>query len=128
MGSFKETLTDYVMWIVIHLMIIWSKISSKFFAPHVIKDKILYANGGRPVVFADIKTNLGTVFENHRKSLIQHCELQSYVYILSGQKLSKNAKNGPFWRVFEKPEACGQIVLPDRSVLIGQKLLENTKM
>ena len=102
MGSFKETLTDYVMWIVIHLMIIWSKISSKFFAPHVIKDKILYANGGRPVVFADIKTNLGTVFENHRKSLIQHCELQSYVYILSGQKLSKNAKNGPFWRVFEK--------------------------
>ena len=36
---------------------------------------------------------LGTVFENHRKSLIQH-----YVYILSGQKL---IKNGPFWRVFE---------------------------
>ena len=26
----------------------------------------------------------------------------SYVYILSGQKLIKNAKNGPFWRVFEK--------------------------
>ena len=25
----------------------------------------------------------------------------SYVYILSGQKLIKNAKNGPFWRVFE---------------------------
>ena len=25
----------------------------------------------------------------------------SYVYILSGQKLTKNAKNGPFWRVFE---------------------------
>ena len=25
----------------------------------------------------------------------------SYVYILSGQKLLKNAKNGPFWRVFE---------------------------
>ena len=24
-----------------------------------------------------------------------------YVYILSGQKLIKNAKNGPFWRVFE---------------------------
>ena len=28
---------------------------------------------------------LYTVFENHRKSLIQHCE-QSYVYILSRQK------------------------------------------
>ena len=26
----------------------------------------------------------------------------SYVYILNGQKLIKNAKNGPFWRVFEK--------------------------
>ena len=25
----------------------------------------------------------------------------SYVYILSGQKVIKNAKNGPFWRVFE---------------------------
>ena len=25
----------------------------------------------------------------------------SYVYIFSGQKLIKNAKNGPFWRVFE---------------------------
>ena len=24
----------------------------------------------------------------------------SFVYILSGQKLIKNAKNGPFWRVF----------------------------
>ena len=26
----------------------------------------------------------------------------SYVYILSGQKFIKNAKNGPIWRVFEK--------------------------
>ena len=24
----------------------------------------------------------------------------SYVYILSGQKLTKNAQNGQFWRVF----------------------------
>ena len=27
-----------------------------------------------------------------------------------------------------KPEACGQIVLPDRSLLIGQKLVENAKI
>ena len=47
---------------------------------------------------------------------------------MSGQKLIKNAKNAPFWRVFEKPEACGQTVLPDRSVLIGQKLVENAKI
>ena len=28
---------------------------------------------------------------------------------------------------FLKPEACGQTVLPDRSILIGQKLVENAK-
>ena len=28
---------------------------------------------------------------------------------------------------FWKPEACGQTVLPDRSILIGQKLIENAK-
>ena len=33
--------------------------------------------------------------------------------ILSGQKLIKNAINGPFWRVFENLEACGQTVLPE---------------
>ena len=37
----------------------------------------------------------------------------SYVYIL----LIKNAKKCPFWASFWKPEACGQTVLPDRSVL-----------
>ena len=31
---------------------------------------------------------------------------------------------GDFW----KPEACAQIVLPDRSLLIGQSLLENAKI
>ena len=29
---------------------------------------------------------------------------------------------------FQKPEACGQTVLPDKSVLIGQKLVENAKI
>ena len=29
---------------------------------------------------------------------------------------------------FWKPEACGQIVLPDRSLLKGQKLVKNTKI
>ena len=49
-------------------------------------------------------------------------------YILSGQKLIKDAKNCIFWRVFRKPEDCGQTVLPDRLVLIGQKLVEIAKM
>ena len=52
----------------------------------------------------------------------------SYVYILSGQKFIKNAKNCQFWRLFENLEACGQTVLPDRSLLIGQKLAENAKI
>ena len=40
----------------------------------------------------------------------------------------KNAKNGPIWPVFANLKACGQTVLPDRSVLKGQKLLENAKI
>ena len=30
--------------------------------------------------------------------------------------------------IFWKPETCGQTVLPDRSILIGQKLVKNTKI
>ena len=59
------------------------------------------------------------MFENHRKSLIQPFNIASeasYVYISSGQKIIKNAKNNPFWRVF------------DMSVLIGQKMVENAKI
>ena len=33
-----------------------------------------------------------------------------------------------FGEFFLKPEACGQTVLPDMSVLIGQKLVENAKI
>ena len=40
-----------------------------------------------------------TVFENHRKSLIQHCERSKLR--LYGQKFIKNAQNGQFWRVLE---------------------------
>ena len=69
------------------------------------------------------------MFENHRKSLaLNKVSEAKYVYILSGQKLLKNAKNGSFWRFFDKPEACGQTVLPDRSLFIGQKLVENAKI
>ena len=47
----------------------------------------------------------------------------------SGQKyLVENAKNGPFEGNFWKPEACGQTVLTDRSISIGQKLMENAKI
>ena len=36
-------------------------------------------------------------------------------------------KNGQFGE-FLKTEACGQTVLPDRSLLIGQTLVENVKI
>ena len=51
-----------------------------------------------------------------------------YVYIFSGQKFIKDVKNAPFSEFFKKREACGQTVLPDRSILIGQKLVENAKI
>ena len=34
----------------------------------------------------------------------------------------KNCQKWSILASFWKPEACGQIVLPDRSVLIGQKI------
>ena len=37
----------------------------------------------------------------------------------------------PKWSIlaiFRKPEACGQTVLPDMSLLIGQKLMKNAKI
>ena len=43
----------------------------------------------------------------------------SYVYIRSGKKFIKMSKI---------PEACGQTVLPDRSIWIGQNLMENAKI
>jgi len=45
---------------------------------------------------------MATVFENHRKKIsFNIASEESYVYILSGQKLMENAKNGSFGRVFE---------------------------
>ena len=42
-----------------------------------------------------------TVFENHKKVSFNIASETSYVYILSGPKCIKNAKNVQFWRVFE---------------------------
>ena len=43
-----------------------------------------------------------TVFENHRKKVSFNIASEaSYVYILNGQKLIKNAKKISFWRIFD---------------------------
>ena len=54
----------------------------------------------------------------------------SYVYIcyiLSGRKFIKNTKNSQF-DDFLKTWSFSQTVLPDRSLWIGQKLVENVKL
>ena len=66
-----------------------------------------------------------TVFENHRKSLIQHSEHSlHFEWTKINQKCQKRSILASFW----KSETCGQTVLPDMSVLIGQKLVENAKI
>ena len=40
----------------------------------------------------------------------------------------ENHKKSHFWRVLLKPEDSGQTVLPDRSILIGQKLVKIAKI
>ena len=63
-----------------------------------------------------------TVFENHRKSLIQHCERIELRLHFERTKVNQKCPKWSILAGFWKPEACGQTVLPDRSVLIGQKI------
>ena len=68
------------------------------------------------------------VFEIHRKSLIQHCERSEQRLHYEWTKVTKRMKKWSILESFWKPEACSQTVLPDRSVLIGQILVENAKI
>ena len=52
----------------------------------------------------------------------------SYVYILSGQKFIKNAKNGPSWRLFVNLKLAVKQFYQTGKFLIGQKLVENAKI
>ena len=63
------------------------------------------------------------MFENHRKVSFNIASEASYVYILSGQKLNKNAKNGPFGELFENLKLAVKQCY--QTGQIGQKLLEN---
>ena len=47
------------------------------------------------------KSHFYTVFENHWKSLIQHCEQSELRLHFEWTKHLRNAENGPIWRVFE---------------------------
>jgi len=74
---------------------------------HCINQRVLVMHGG---LFAKVCTGLcGT----------RLCGDKSYL---------KKPKMFHFGEFLKKTEACGQTVLPDRSVLIGQKLAENAKI
>ena len=49
---------------------------------------------------AILKANKARCLKITEKVLFNIVSEANYVYILSGQKFMKNAKNGPFWRVF----------------------------
>ena len=67
------------------------------------------------------------MYENHRKSHIQHCErseLRLHFEWTLKKKMPKMLNLASFW----KREACGQTVLPTRSILKWQKLAKNAKI
>ena len=68
------------------------------------------------------------MLKNHRKSLIQHCERSELPLHFEWTKVHKKCQKCSILTSFWKHEACGQIVLPDRLLLIGQKLVENAKI
>ena len=86
------------------------------------KEKIEPNELGKLTGFGDFNA------ENYRKSLIQHCERSELRLHFEWTKVNSKCQKWSILANFWKPEACGQTVLPDRSVLIGQKLVENTKI
>ena len=52
----------------------------------------------------------------------------SKVYILSGQMLTKNAQNGPFWRFFENLKLAVNQCYQTGQFVKGQKLAKNGKL
>ena len=49
-------------------------------------------------------------------------------WILQNDSFDFNPEFPDKLAIFLKAEACGQKVLPDRPIMIGQKLVENAKM
>jgi len=62
-----------------------------------------------------------TLFKNHRKSLIQHCERSELCLHFEWKKVKWKCQKLSFLANFWKSESCGQTVLPDRLRLIEQK-------
>ena len=71
--------------------------------------------------------NGSTVFENHRKRSHSTLRAKRATFTLH-TKVNQNCQKWSILASFWKPEACSQTVLPDRSLLIRQKLVENAKI
>ena len=73
-----------------------------------------------PIPFAE---NIFQSSFSHRISFIEHCERSELRLHFEWTNVNQKCQNWSIWASFWKPEACGQTVLPDRSILIGQKLV-----
>ena len=75
------------------------------------------------IVIQLYRTQKITVFENHRKSRISTLRAKRAMFTFwvdkSWFEMQKMFNLATFWKL----EACGQTVLPDRSILIGPKLV-----
>ena len=67
---------------------------------------------------------LSTLVKNLRKSRIQHYERSKLRFLLEWIKVDQKCQKWSILASFWKSKACGQTVLPDRSLLIWQKLVE----
>ena len=105
--AYIHTRIEY-FWRVLDIHTVWQQTSGIFWIHHCIEKVILLFSNGEKF----------TVFENHWKSLILHFERSELCLHLEWQMPKM---------VFKKSKDCGQTMLPDRSILIGQKLVEKAK-
>ena len=71
---------------------------------------------------------LSTLVKNLRKSRIQHYERSKLRFLLEWIKVDQKCQKWSILASFWKSKACGQTVLPDRSLLIWQKIGEHVKI
>ena len=76
----------------------WNILKKKFL--NVVKKFFKFTTSSMLVVSYNFKRNAQCLKITEKVSFNIASEA-SYFYVLNGQKLTKNAKNGPFWRVFD---------------------------
>ena len=77
------------------------------------------------IVIQLYRTQKNTVFENHRKSLIQHCERSELRLHFEWTKVDLKCQKLCILTGFRKHKAYGHTVLPDRPLLKRTKIGRN---